>query len=69
LQARQFFIEIEHPKVGKHPYPGLPFKMSSTPGQLKRPAPLLGEHNEEIYCHHLGFTKQELIQLREAKVI
>lgn len=69
LQARQFFIEIEHPKVGKHPYPGLPFKMSSTPGQLKRPAPLLGEHNEEIYCHHLCFTKQELIQLREAKVI
>ncbi len=69
LQARQFFIEIEHPTVGKHLYPGPPFKMSLTPSQIIRPAPLLGEHNEEIYCQRLGFTKEQLLQLREAKVV
>lgn len=69
LQARQFFVQIEHPKVGSHTYPGAPFKMSLTPPQAKRPAPLLGEHNEEIYCRRLGFTRGELLQLTEAKVI
>lgn len=69
LQARQFFIEVEHPKVGRQRYPGAPFKMSLTPSELKRPAPLLGEHNEEIYGRRLGFTKQELLQLRKARAI
>ena len=69
LQARQFFVRIEHPKAGGHTYPGAPFKMSLTPPRAKRPAPLLGEHNEEIYCRRLGFTKGELLQLTEAKVI
>jgi crotonobetainyl-CoA:carnitine CoA-transferase CaiB-like acyl-CoA transferase len=69
LKARQFFVEIEHPKVGKRQYPGAPFKMSATPAQIRRPAPLLGEHNEEIYCNRLGFTKEELRQFEEAKIV
>ena len=69
LRARQFFIEIEHSKAGKHLYPGSPFKMSLTPSQIKRPAPLFGEHNAEIYGQRLGFTREQLLQLREAKVI
>jgi crotonobetainyl-CoA:carnitine CoA-transferase CaiB-like acyl-CoA transferase len=69
LESRRFFTEIEHPKVGKHRYPGSPFKMSLTPSQINRPAPLLGEHNEEIYCKWLGFTHQELTQLAEAKIV
>ncbi len=47
LQARQFFVDIDHPIAGKLPYPGAPFKMSRTPFEFDR-APLLGEHNEEV---------------------
>lgn len=69
LEAREFFVEIEHPKVGKHLYPGAPFKMSATLAQINRPAPLLGEHNEEIYCERLGLSKEELRKLKEAKIV
>ncbi len=69
LRAREFFVEIEHSRAGKHFYPGAPFKMSLTPPQIKRPAPLLGEHNEEIYSGRLGFSRGQILQLREASVI
>jgi crotonobetainyl-CoA:carnitine CoA-transferase CaiB-like acyl-CoA transferase len=46
---RGFFVEIDHPAVGKHRYCGAPFKMSRTPWRTSR-APLLGEHNEEIFA-------------------
>ena len=48
-------------------YPGAPAKLSETPWQAGR-APLLGEHNEEIYGR-LGHTKEELVRLREEGVI
>ena len=68
LREREFFVELEHPKLGQLLYPGLPFKMSQTPGEMER-APLLGEHNEEIYCHLLGYTKSDLDKLREEGII
>lgn len=69
LRARGFFVEIEHPKAGKLTYPSAPYRFSLTPWKVTRPAPLLGEHNEEIYCRRLGFDKKELVKLREAGVI
>jgi len=67
-KARDFFIEVEHPYAGKTTMPGMPFKMSQPIAQVKR-APLLGEHNEEIYCHRLGYSKEELLRLRGQGVI
>jgi len=51
LQARQFFVEIEHPELGTtlH-YPGAPYALSVTPWQLRRRPPRLGEHNAEIFA-------------------
>jgi crotonobetainyl-CoA:carnitine CoA-transferase CaiB-like acyl-CoA transferase len=49
--------------------PGAPFKLIKTPYQLRRAAPLLGEHNEEIYCGELGYSKEILTVLREQEVI
>jgi len=69
LKAREYFVEVDHPKVGKVIYPGAPFKMLETPWQVRRSAPLLGEHNEEIYCERLGYTKEEVVRLRERGVI
>ena len=66
--SRGYFVDIEHPKAGKLRYPGAPFKMSQTPWRAGR-APLLGEHNEEIYCQRLGFSKEDLVKLREMKAI
>ena len=64
FREREFFVEVDHPEAGKLPYPGAPFRMSETPWQTDR-APLLGEHNEEIYCQHLGYSREDLVKLRE----
>ena len=64
FREREFFVEVDHPEAGKLPYPGAPFRMSETPWQTGR-APLLGEHNEEIYCQRLGYSREDLVKLRE----
>ena len=65
---RGFFKKIDHPVVGKHPYCGAPFKMSQTPWQTAR-APLLGEHNNDIYRDVLGYSTEEIHQFMELEVI
>jgi CoA:oxalate CoA-transferase len=62
-KARGFFHEIDHPVAGRFAYPGAPFRMSQTPWQMERPAPLLGEHNEEVYVGRLGFSREDLARL------
>jgi len=69
LAARDFFADIEHPEVGRHRQPTTAFKLSQSPWVAQRPAPLLGEHNRDIYCDRLGYTQEELVKLREAGVI
>ena len=69
LKAREYFVEVDHPETGKVTYPGAPFKMSETSWKIRQPAPLLGQHNEEIYCRLLGYTKEELVKLREGGII
>jgi len=69
LEQRGFFVEIEHPQAGALKYPGVPYRFSATPCQVWRPAPLLGEHNEEIYCRRLGYTREELADLRRGGII
>lgn len=68
-KARGFFVEIEHPVVGKITYPGLPFELPETPSQPQRPAPLLGQHNREVYCERLEYSDEDLVGLREWGVI
>ncbi|UCC60962.1 MAG: CoA transferase [Dehalococcoidia bacterium] len=69
LQERGYFAEIEHPETGKIAYPGAPFKLTESPWQIRNPAPLLGQHNEEIYCDRLGYSREELVKLRESGTI
>ena len=68
LAYRNFFIEIEHPVAGRFKYPGAPYKLSATPWAVKRPAPRLGEHNEEVYGA-LGYGKTELAAMEKAGII
>ena len=69
LEKRRFFAAIDRDETGDLKYPGAPYKFSKTPWALARPAPLLGEHNEEIYCGRLGYSKEDLVALRRADVI
>lgn len=68
-KAREYFVEMEHSAAGKAEYPGPPYKWSETPAVMKRPAPCLGEHNVEIYCNELGFSKDDLVALKGARVV
>lgn len=69
LNDRGFFAEIEHAQTGKLKYPTAAYKFSKTPWQAEHAAPLLGQHNELIYCRRLGYTKQDLVMLTHAGVI
>jgi CoA:oxalate CoA-transferase len=69
LRERGFFVEVDHTIAGKSEYPGMGPRLSDMQFQVCRPAPLLGQHNWEIYCDELGYSAQELTQLRSAGVI
>lgn len=69
VAAREMLVEVEQPGTGIVPMPGIPIKLSETPGGIDSPAASLGEHNFEIYCHLLGLSEQQLASYRERGVI
>ena len=69
IRVREMLVELDFPGVGLVPLSGVVPKLSETPGKIERRAPLVGEHNEEIYCGLLGFKKEELERLKEEGVI
>lgn len=62
--AREMVMEIDHPVIGSIKVPGIPIKLSATPGAVEMPPPLLGEHTEEILGSELGFSKEQIDKLR-----
>ena len=66
---RETFLTVDHPQVGPRQYPGLPWKMSATPGQVRGPAPTLGQHNREIYGELLGMAAADIDALESGGVI
>ncbi len=68
LNSRDFWVELDHPVVGKLKYPKGPL-YSDAIGAPTRAAPLLGEDNERIYCGELGYSKEDLAVLRTAGVV
>ena len=69
VQAREMFVETDHPVYGRLKTTGSPLKMSETPGRVRWLAPMPGDHNEEIFCGLLGHSKDELARWREDGVI
>jgi crotonobetainyl-CoA:carnitine CoA-transferase CaiB-like acyl-CoA transferase len=67
--ARKMVDEINHPVAGRMKTLGIPAKMSETPGQIRNPAPLLGQHSEEILRNYLEYTDDEIEALRNNHVI
>jgi formyl-CoA transferase len=68
LRQRGFVTDLEHPRRGVYPMPGNPVRLSDSPTEVVR-APLLGEHNAEVYGKLLGVGQAELDTLRRDGVI
>lgn len=70
LEAREYWRKLEHPELGtKVTYPGDFCRLSDTSFKQWRRAPLIGEHNMEIYQKEMGFSKEKLTRLKQAGII
>ena len=69
FRERGYWQEIDHPVTGKLTYPGSPYIMPESPWSIHSPAPLLGQHNQEVLGDMLGYAREDLVRLRQAEVI
>ncbi len=67
--AREMVVEVKHPRAGATRIPGIPIKLSRTPGEIRVPAPVLGADTEDLLHEYLGLTPDQVAELREKKVI
>lgn len=66
---RGMFPYMEQPGVGPFRVTAMPIKFSETETRISRPAPALGQHNEEVYREYLGFDEAKLAELKEKGII
>lgn len=69
VAARGDLVEVDDPALGRVRIQGVTPKLSETPGDIYTPAPLLGQHNEEVYGGLLGCSESEIEQLRREGII
>jgi crotonobetainyl-CoA:carnitine CoA-transferase CaiB-like acyl-CoA transferase len=69
LAARGFLMAVERPGVDALRLPGLPMQLSKTPWRARLPAPLLGEHNVQLYCDELGYDRSELAAWQQRGIV
>jgi crotonobetainyl-CoA:carnitine CoA-transferase CaiB-like acyl-CoA transferase len=68
IRANQMFTKQQHPQAGQVEMVNIPIQLSDTPGGLRRPAPLLGQHTDEV-LQELGYDAAKVQQMRDAKVV
>ncbi|MCY4086105.1 MAG: CoA transferase [Actinomycetia bacterium] len=66
--AREMVVEAEHPQAGTIRMVGIPLKLSETPGSIRRPPPMLGQHTDELLVE-LGYTGAQRASLRADGVV
>ena len=69
VTARRTLVECEHPVAGRIKMVGPPVRMSETPGAVRRPAPLVGEHTESVLREMLGMNDEAIARLRQGGAI
>ena len=67
--ARGTFVRVNHEQVGEKTYPGIPWKMSATPGKARWASPTLGQHNHQIYGELLAMPTDDITALEEQGII
>jgi crotonobetainyl-CoA:carnitine CoA-transferase CaiB-like acyl-CoA transferase len=68
VKQRQMIVSLNHPQAGTIRSPNHPIKYSASNLEMRYPAPLLGQHNDEV-LQEFGYSKDQIIELRESKVI
>ena len=68
VKSRGMIVDLEHSKAGTIRNIGLPIKMSDTPGSIRKPAPVLGQHTAEVLAE-FGYTQKEIALLKESRII
>jgi benzylsuccinate CoA-transferase BbsF subunit len=69
FRARGLYADIDHPTLGAEPIFNLMWNLSQTPSAIRWHAPLMGEHNQQVFCGLLGMSAQEVRALEEGQVI
>jgi len=69
VRHREMLVEIDHPTVGRFPMHGLNIHYSDSRQRIRRPPPLLGQHNEEVYGEWLGLDSERVAELESSGVI
>ena len=69
LVAREGFVWVENPVLGREPVYGQAMRLSETPGYVRAPAPMLGQHSAEVLREVLGMSDEEIEELSEAGVL
>jgi len=69
LRARGFFIELDHPELGKTISDATPIKLSDTPARCSRAAPVQGQDNDYVYKQLLGMSEDEVAELKQQGVV
>ncbi|MBN1835795.1 MAG: CoA transferase, partial [Spirochaetales bacterium] len=68
VNYRKMIVEIDQPEAGKMKIAGSPFHLSETPGTVRSPAPLLGEHTATVLREILGYSAGRIRELRRKRV-
>jgi formyl-CoA transferase len=66
---RGLYSDIDHPALGAEPIFNLMWGLSKTPSEVRRHAPLMGEHNREVLCGTLGLSAEELAEFEGRGVV
>ena len=69
FRDRELYQDIDHPALGTEPIFNLMWKLSRTPPAIQRHAPLMGEHNHQVFGGILGLPDAEIQRLEEAQVL
>jgi CoA:oxalate CoA-transferase len=67
--ANEYVVNLEHPRFGQTRTVGIPVRLRETPGRVQSAAPEFGQHTEEILTELLGYTWEQVAQLKDRKVI
>jgi CoA:oxalate CoA-transferase len=69
VKARHMIVDVEHPVAGTVKSPGIPIKMSVSPGAIERPAPTLGQHTDQVLSRFLGLTQERISEMRKGGIV
>ncbi|MEE9285788.1 MAG: CoA transferase [Dehalococcoidia bacterium] len=69
IHQRGFYVPVAHREMGVFPYPGMPWKLSATPGAVRRASPCFGEHNRLVFQDLLRLTDEDLAPLYAQRII